>query len=104
MATVSQEVALWKSSMEDLYGETWREDLAELEAAKAVEVPEEGRAAAAGSAGPSGPRFRASSGAATPRHVIPPRTAGHDSPGGGSIGAGSASSRDELPKASKLSS
>ena len=101
-STVPQEVALWKGTMEELYGETWREDLAELEAAKAVEVPEEGRAAAAGSAGPSGPRFRASLGAATPRQGIPPRTAGHDSPGGGSVGAGSASSRAELPTASKL--
>ena len=101
-STVPQEVALWKGTREELYGETWREDLAELEAAKAVEVPEEGRAAAAGSAGPSGPRFQASSGAATPRQVIPPRTAGHDSPGGGSVGAGSAGSRAELPTASKL--
>ncbi len=58
MSTATQEVALWKSTMEDLYGDTWRKDLAELEAAVAAEVSDEDKVAAAGGAGPSSPKVQ----------------------------------------------
>ena len=104
-STSTQEVALWKSTMEELYGDTWRDDLAELEAAVAAEVSDEDQAATVGGAGPSGPRAEGlAGGAAVPkvRSVVPPRVAGHDTPGGRSAGSGSAGSRAELPTAAKL--
>ena len=116
--TSAQEVLLWKSTMEELFGDEWRGDLAEKEAALAAAADEEdgaealppagtslpvgaSRAAGAGSSAPAGTSTGGAAGSAAGAPVAR-AISGFDTPGGRSLGGGSASLRGELPAASRL--
>ncbi len=99
--TSGQEVALWKTTMEELCGDTWREDLAEMEAATAADdwdVADAPGGSGARASGAGAPAARAEVPVAS---ALSLRSGGQDTPGGRS-GVGSPGQRGELPTAAKL--
>jgi hypothetical protein len=115
--TSVQEVLLWKATMEELFGDEWRGDHAEKEAALAAATDEEdgaratmpagvslpvggSRAAGAGSSAPAGTSTDGVIGSTPGAPGF--RSSGFDTPGDHSLGGGSASLRGELPTAARL--